>query len=65
MAAERLAAETRDLWRACEPIADPSDALTRASALAGPRDLVCVTGSIFLLDDLSRAGLIHLRSLEL
>lgn len=58
MPAKRLAERTRDCWRRFEVLADPGDALLRAQSLAGRRDAICITGSIFILDDLIERGLL-------
>jgi dihydrofolate synthase/folylpolyglutamate synthase len=49
---EALAAMTGHLAEHCEQTADPADALRRAWKLAGPNDVVFVTGSLYLAGDL-------------
>jgi dihydrofolate synthase/folylpolyglutamate synthase len=49
---ETLAELTAHLAPACELIPDPADALRRALALAGPEDVVFVTGSLYLAGQL-------------
>ena len=61
MPVEILEERTAAFWRAHDAIISPIEALCRARELAGPRDLICVTGSIFLLGDLLEAGEINSR----
>jgi dihydrofolate synthase/folylpolyglutamate synthase len=50
VAAETLAARVREATRATVHSApDVASAVARAVALAGPRDLVCATGSLYLV----------------
>jgi len=49
---DTLAAMTGHLAEHCEKIGDPADALRRALKLAGPEDVVFVTGSLYLAGDL-------------
>ncbi len=49
---DALAAMTGHLAEHCEQVADPADALRRALKLAGPDDVVFVTGSLYLAGDL-------------
>lgn len=56
LSAQRLAERTRGVWRRCEVLPDAVEALLRARSLAGRRDAICVTGSVFILDDLVEAG---------
>ncbi len=60
MPAAELAERTADMWRSCEVVRLPVEAFDRARDLAGPRDLICVTGSVFLLGDLMEAGKIEI-----
>lgn len=63
MAAEMLARHTAGIWRSREIIVPPPAALQRARELAGPRDAICVTGSVFLIADLIATGDLELRHL--
>ncbi len=56
MPVETLEDRTERYWRSYEAIISPVEALCRARELAGARDLICITGSIFLLGDLLEAG---------
>lgn len=56
LSARRLAERTAACWRRWEIANDPAEALERARSLAGRRDLICITGSIFILDDLVESG---------
>ncbi len=58
MPLESLEERTERIWRSSELAYPPAEALARARALAGPRDLVCVTGSVFVVGDLIEAGMI-------
>jgi dihydrofolate synthase/folylpolyglutamate synthase len=49
---DALAAMTGHLAEHCEQAADPADALRRVLKLAGPNDVVFVTGSLYLAGDL-------------
>ena len=51
--AKELAARAEPYFEHVEPIADPVAALRRARELAGPAGAVLVTGSLYLLADLS------------
>ncbi|TML50183.1 MAG: hypothetical protein E6G21_10005 [Actinobacteria bacterium] len=51
--AEELAERAREFFPAVESVADATDALRRARDLAGPGGAVLVTGSLYLLRDLS------------
>ncbi len=53
LAADELAARAQSLFARVEPIADPSEALERARHLAGPDGAILVTGSLYLLAQLS------------
>lgn len=55
---EWLEGRTRSIWGSHEAIISAPDALKRAREIAGPRDLICVTGSFFVIGDLIEAGLI-------
>ena len=58
---DRSAAErTRERWRSFEIIEEPVAALARARELAGPRDAICVTGSLFVISDLVEAEALRL-----
>ena len=48
-----LAARAEPYFQHVEPIADPAEARRRALALAGPSGAVVVTGSLYLLSELS------------
>lgn len=61
MPAETLQRSIARAWRSYEAIPSPVAALGRARELAGPRDLICITGSVFLIGDLIEAGDIDLR----
>lgn len=61
MHVEVLEERTADLWRSHETFISPVDAICRARELAGPRDLICITGSIFLVGDLIEAGELNTR----
>jgi dihydrofolate synthase/folylpolyglutamate synthase len=54
--AEELAARAEPYFRHVEPVASPPAALARARSLAGTQGAVLVTGSLYLLADLSAAG---------
>jgi dihydrofolate synthase/folylpolyglutamate synthase len=56
MPTEELANRTAAIWSEQETVESPGDALPRARELAGPLDLICVTGSFFVIDDLVRDG---------
>jgi dihydrofolate synthase/folylpolyglutamate synthase len=56
LATKELAARAEPYFEHVEPIADPVAALGRARELAGPGGAVLVTGSLYLLADLSVAG---------
>ena len=58
MRLEDLEERTHAIWRSSEIAFPPTDALERARSLAGPRDLVCVTGSVFVIGDLIEADMI-------
>ncbi len=62
MSADKLAERTGDIWRSYQVVPQPAQALARARKLAGPRDAICVTGSIFLIGDLMEAGAIRIPS---
>jgi dihydrofolate synthase/folylpolyglutamate synthase len=51
-----LASRAKPYFRHVEPIPDPSEARRRALALAGPAGAVVVTGSLYLLAELSGRG---------
>lgn len=63
--AEKIAERAGDVWPSHEVIPRPADALARAREIAGPRDLICVTGSVFVIGDLMEEGLLHSRMCEL
>jgi len=65
MPVEILEERTQAFWRAHDTIISPVQALCRSRELAGPRDLICVTGSIFLVGDLLESGEISSRLLGL
>jgi folylpolyglutamate synthase/dihydropteroate synthase len=52
--ADELAAIAGPLYATVEAIADPAAALAHARELAGPDGAVLVTGSLYLLADLSK-----------
>jgi dihydrofolate synthase / folylpolyglutamate synthase len=54
ISAPLLAEMTAGLARHATVIADPAEALENALAAAGPDDVICVTGSLFLVGDLRR-----------
>ncbi len=56
LATKELAARAEPYFEHVEPIADPVAALGRARELAGPAGAVLVTGSLYLLADLSAGG---------
>ncbi len=56
LAAKELAARAEPYFAHVEPIADPVAALGRARELAGAEGRVLVTGSLYLLADLSAGG---------
>jgi len=58
--AEVLAAEVRQHLEAVEVIPDRLAAVARALAVAGPDDVVCITGSVYLVGDV-RGGLLAAR----
>ncbi len=60
LSTERLAERTAESWRSFETIEDPVAALGRAREMAGPRDAICVTGSLFVISDLVNAGALRL-----
>ncbi len=60
MPVETLARHTVGIWRSHEIIVPPETALQRARELAGPRDAICVTGSVFLIADLIATGALEL-----
>lgn len=49
---EELQTELKDIWPYCRASAILTDALGLAKRLAGPDDLICVTGSLMLIGDL-------------
>ena len=49
---QELQAELKDIWPHLQANAVSSDALRLARRLAGPDDLICVTGSLMLIGDL-------------
>jgi len=51
--AEALARIAQPFFDLVEAVTDPEDALARARELAGPEGAVLVTGSLYLLADLS------------
>jgi dihydrofolate synthase/folylpolyglutamate synthase len=51
---ERLARSIHDLGIQAHPVAGPAEALSQALAEATPDDLVCVTGSLYLVGELRR-----------
>jgi dihydrofolate synthase/folylpolyglutamate synthase len=51
-----LAARAEPYFSHVEPVADPEEARRRAIALAGPAGAVVVTGSLYLLSELSGRG---------
>lgn len=56
LATKELAARAEPYFEHVEPIVDPVAALSRARELAGPAGPVLVTGSLYLLADLSAGG---------
>ena len=56
LSAKELAAHAEPYFRHVEPVASPPAALARAHALAGTEGAVLVTGSLYLLADLSAEG---------
>jgi dihydrofolate synthase/folylpolyglutamate synthase len=56
LAAGDLAARAEPYFRHVEPISDPVEARARALALAGPEGACVVTGSLYLLSELSGRG---------
>jgi dihydrofolate synthase/folylpolyglutamate synthase len=56
LAAGDLAARAEPYFRHVEPIPDPARARARALALAGPEGACVVTGSLYLLSELSGRG---------
>ena len=54
LAEKELAARAEPYFRHVEAVADPRAALERARTLAAPDARVLVTGSLYLLGDLSR-----------
>lgn len=62
---EHLEEQTAATWDSHETIISPSEALTRARELAGPRDLICVTGSFFIIDDMIRDGQLDINIADL
>lgn len=58
---ESLAERTAEYWRSMETEISSPEALRRARALANPEDLICVTGSVFLIGDLMEAGMLPTR----
>jgi dihydrofolate synthase / folylpolyglutamate synthase len=56
LAAGDLASRAEPYFHHVEPIADPHEARRRALALAGPSGAVVVTGSLYLLSELSGSG---------
>jgi dihydrofolate synthase/folylpolyglutamate synthase len=52
LAADELANRAREFFPAVESVADATDALDRARALAGADGAVLVTGSLYLVRDL-------------
>lgn len=61
MPVERLEERTASAWRSHEAIISATEAVDRAREMTGPRDLVCITGSVFLVGDLIEAGKIATR----
>jgi folylpolyglutamate synthase/dihydropteroate synthase len=53
LGAKELAARAEPYFRDVESVADPSEALARARNRAGSEGAVLVTGSLYLLADLS------------
>jgi len=60
LSTEKLSERTRESWRSFEIIEEPVAALARARELAGPRDAICVTGSLFVISDLVEAEALRL-----
>jgi folylpolyglutamate synthase/dihydropteroate synthase len=61
MAAEELAKRTAAAYPSTEVVTPCTAALTHARELAGARDLICVTGSVFVAGELIEAGLVETR----
>jgi dihydrofolate synthase / folylpolyglutamate synthase len=59
LAPERLAETARDVGLAATPYPTPVEAYQAARASAGPEDLVCITGSVFLAGELRPLVLAH------
>ena len=57
LAAGDLASRAKPYFQHVEPIPDPSEARSRALELAGPAGAVVVTGSLYLLAELSGRGI--------
>jgi len=56
LAAGDLASRAKPYFQHVEPVPDPSEARSRALELAGPQGAVVVTGSLYLLAELSGHG---------
>ena len=56
LAAGDLASRAKPYFQHVEPVPDPSEARSRALELAGPQGAVVVTGSLYLLAELSGRG---------
>lgn len=56
MSARQLAQQTGGAWTSHEIITPVTAALDRAREVAGPRDLICVTGSVYVAGELIEAG---------
>ena len=48
MATDELRERTERYWRSSEVLGTPREALARAREIAAERDLICVTGSVYL-----------------
>jgi dihydrofolate synthase/folylpolyglutamate synthase len=57
--AAELVQRTEKTWPSAEVLIPPAEALRRARELAGPRDLLCITGSFYLVGELIEAGLVN------
>ncbi len=52
MPTDELRERTEGYWRSLEVVATPPQALAHAREMAGERDLICVTGSVYLAGEL-------------
>ncbi|MBD3293276.1 MAG: bifunctional folylpolyglutamate synthase/dihydrofolate synthase [Armatimonadia bacterium] len=59
MSAEELAERTGSSWTSAEIVTPCTAALKRARELAGARDLICVTGSVFVAGELIEEGMLE------